>query len=103
MRAVPPSLSHLTALTALDLSGNRSLEIVPSDVATFSCLTGLHDLVIWGVLAAWGGRHGLHGKLAGTCPWRHATEPDAGAALHQHRLTKLLLLPACSAWPGLAA
>lgn len=45
LQAVPPYLSHLTALTALDLSGNRTLEIAPSDVHIFSCLTGLRKLV----------------------------------------------------------
>ncbi|KAI7841251.1 hypothetical protein COHA_005024 [Chlorella ohadii] len=44
LQAVPPYLSHLTALTALDLSGNRTLEIAPSDVHIFSCLTGLRKL-----------------------------------------------------------
>lgn len=45
LRAVPPALSHLTALTALDLSGNRTLEIERSDLEVFSRLTGLHELV----------------------------------------------------------
>ena len=38
---VLPQLSHLTALTALDLSGSRKLEINRSDVDTFSRLTRL--------------------------------------------------------------
>ncbi|PRW33711.1 Adenylate cyclase isoform A [Chlorella sorokiniana] len=43
LRAVPPCLSHLTALTALDLSGNRTLEICDSDVDIFR-LTRLREL-----------------------------------------------------------
>lgn len=45
LRSVPPVVSRLTALTALDLSGNHFLEIERSDVDIFSRLTGLRDLV----------------------------------------------------------
>lgn len=50
LRGVPPQLSHLTALTALDLSGSRKLEIQRSDVDVFSRLTNLRELV-----RGWGG------------------------------------------------
>jgi len=48
MPGVPLLLSRLTALTALDLSGNRQLELRRSDVGIFSCLTSLHELVSFG-------------------------------------------------------
>ena len=45
LRSVPHFVSHLTALTALDLSGNRTLEVSRSDAELFSRLTALRDLV----------------------------------------------------------
>lgn len=125
MRGLPPTLSHLTALTALDLSGNRFLELERSDVEIFSRnLTGLRELVSWRagwrqcVAAASSIGHyaqqlvRLHRHsdcaLNGVHTSRRRASLQLAGAVHappQHRLSLPLSppIPTRSAWPSLPA
>lgn len=90
LRAVPHALSRLTALTALDLSGNRTLEIQRSDLAVFSHLTGLHELV-----RGLGQGPAAQGWLLHVCSARGMCEcgicSQAGLARTKHALRSMLL------------
>ena len=108
MQAVPPALSDLTALTALDLSGNRFLELERSDVDVFRRLSRLRELVSCWAGQQWHCYRGCKRRAAVDAPQLIALCCDVHVMPKSrphptHTLAAAALPPNRSAWPSLQA